>query len=97
MWPIMRGRARLGLDRSGQSAETNLIAPTPDKMRGLPPMSKTIQMPALSPTMEDGTLAKWLVKERSEESRVGKECAVRVDLGGRRIIKKKSRVENIIW
>src|SRR3546814_8528774 len=62
MWPIMRGRARLGLDRSGQSAETNLIAPTPDKMRGLPPMSKTIQMPALSPTMEEGTLAK-----RSEE------------------------------
>ncbi|MET0371268.1 MAG: pyruvate dehydrogenase complex dihydrolipoamide acetyltransferase [Sphingobium sp.] len=26
-------------------------------------MSKTIQMPALSPTMEAGTLAKWLVKE----------------------------------
>src|SRR3546814_11829641 len=26
---------------------------------------------------------------RSEERRVGKECAVRVDLGGRRIIKKK--------
>src|SRR3546814_14718075 len=27
--------------------------------------------------------------QRSEERRVGKECAVRVDLGGRRIIKKK--------
>src|SRR3546814_12229451 len=27
---------------------------------------------------------------RSEESRVGKECVVRVDLGGRRIIKKKT-------
>ena len=26
-------------------------------------MSKTIQMPALSPTMEEGTLARWLVKE----------------------------------
>jgi len=26
-------------------------------------MSKNIQMPALSPTMEEGTLAKWLVKE----------------------------------
>ena len=26
-------------------------------------MSKTIQMPALSPTMEEGTLAKWLVNE----------------------------------
>src|SRR3546814_16439366 len=28
---------------------------------------------------------------RSEERRVGKECVVRVDLGGRRIIKKKKR------
>src|SRR3546814_11740312 len=27
---------------------------------------------------------------RSEERRVGKECVVRVDLGGRRIIKKKT-------
>ena len=26
-------------------------------------MSKKVQMPALSPTMEEGTLAKWLVKE----------------------------------
>lgn len=26
-------------------------------------MSKTIQMPTLSPTMEEGTLARWLVKE----------------------------------
>src|SRR3546814_1350144 len=31
------------------------------------------------------------VKLRSEERRVGKECAVRVDLGGRRIIKKKTK------
>jgi pyruvate dehydrogenase E2 component (dihydrolipoamide acetyltransferase) len=31
--------------------------------RGPERMSKTIQMPALSPTMEEGTLAKWLVKE----------------------------------
>src|SRR3546814_15773599 len=29
--------------------------------------------------------------ERSEERRVGKECVVRVDIGGRRIIKKKNR------
>src|SRR3546814_12134106 len=28
---------------------------------------------------------------RSEERRVGKECVVRVDLGGRRIIKKKEK------
>lgn len=31
-------------------------------------MSKTIQMPALSPTMEEGTLAKWLVKEGDKVS-----------------------------
>src|SRR3546814_14423646 len=29
---------------------------------------------------------------RSEERRVGKECAVRVDLGGRRIIKNKTNI-----
>src|SRR3546814_18958565 len=28
---------------------------------------------------------------RSEERRVGKECVIRVDLGGRRIIKKKNQ------
>src|SRR3546814_2826769 len=31
---------------------------------------------------------------RSEERRVGKECVVRVDLGGRRIIKKNSTETN---
>src|SRR3546814_14280612 len=31
------------------------------------------------------------LEQRSEERRVGKECAVRVDLGGRRIINKKTR------
>src|SRR3546814_20730670 len=30
------------------------------------------------------------IHRRSEERRVGKECSVRVDLGGRRIIKKKT-------
>src|SRR3546814_5162263 len=29
---------------------------------------------------------------RSEERRVGKECVIRVDLGGRRIIKKKTNI-----
>src|SRR3546814_16336589 len=33
--------------------------------------------------------------KRSEERRVGKECAVRVDLGGRRIIKKKKKQINV--
>src|SRR3546814_11409348 len=32
------------------------------------------------------------VRKRSEERRVGKECSVRVDLGGRRIIKKKKQL-----
>src|SRR3546814_11505193 len=32
---------------------------------------------------------------RSEERRVGKECVVRVDLGGRRIIKKKKKKQLI--
>src|SRR3546814_14428012 len=31
--------------------------------------------------------------DRSEERRVGKECVVRVDLGGRRIIKKQSNLK----
>src|SRR3546814_18356488 len=35
---------------------------------------------------------------RSEERRVGKECVVRVDLGGRRIIKKKEINKQVkIW
>src|SRR3546814_20546199 len=32
---------------------------------------------------------------RSEERRVGKECVVRVDLGGRRIIKKKKTKQKL--
>src|SRR3546814_14021739 len=32
---------------------------------------------------------------RSEERRVGKSVSVRVDLGGRRIIKKKNKIEHI--
>ena len=31
-------------------------------------MSIEIKMPALSPTMEEGTLARWLVKEGDEGS-----------------------------
>ena len=30
-------------------------------------MAIELKMPALSPTMEEGTLAKWLVKESSGE------------------------------
>src|SRR3546814_13459551 len=35
------------------------------------------------------------VVSRSEERRVGKECVIRVDLGGRRIITKKKNKETI--
>src|SRR3546814_15962293 len=35
------------------------------------------------------------ITSRSEERRVGKECVVRVDLGGRRIIKKKKEQQAI--
>ena len=35
-------------------------------------MSIEIKMPALSPTMEEGTLAKWLVKEGDTVKRTGK-------------------------
>src|SRR3546814_19045701 len=39
------------------------------------------------------TYALEAVIERSEERRVGKEWSVRVDLGGRRIIKKKHKID----
>src|SRR3546814_19948301 len=35
------------------------------------------------------------VSKRSEERRVGKECVIRVDLGGRRIFKKKIHTQTI--
>src|SRR3546814_14885636 len=38
-----------------------------------------------------GILHRFAVLPRSEERRVGKECAVRVDLGGRRLFKKKKK------
>src|SRR3546814_12986856 len=38
----------------------------------------------------DPPASKGRMGRRSEERRVGKECAVRVDLGGSRIIKKKN-------
>jgi pyruvate dehydrogenase E2 component (dihydrolipoamide acetyltransferase) len=43
--------------------KTHPICTTPNDEEAPARMSKTIQMPALSPTMEEGTLAKWLVKE----------------------------------
>src|SRR3546814_17714937 len=50
-----------------------------------------IWRPATLLKVKDGEVAKGRRVFRSEERRVGKECAVRVDLGGRRIIKKKKK------
>src|SRR3546814_11010783 len=48
--------------------------------------------PALAQRLQDQLLPQPNARlaVRSEERRVGKECSVRVDLGGRRIIKKKT-------
>src|SRR3546814_19453999 len=44
--------------------------------------------------IQSGRKPLWIASlRRSAERRVGKECVVRVDLGGRRIIKKKIRVK----
>src|SRR3546814_11343444 len=45
-------------------------------------------VPCACSTAPAWCIAPWA---RSEERRVGKECVVRVDLGGRRIIKKKKK------
>src|SRR3546814_12319183 len=43
----------------------------------------------LGEILDEGGAVVDLAARRSEERRVGKECVIRVDLGGRRIIKKK--------
>src|SRR3546814_17558824 len=43
---------------------------------------------------QDPIPAGQTLSERSEERRGGKECVVRVDLGGRRTIKKKNKQKN---
>src|SRR3546814_10782125 len=51
------------------------------------------QLPALPVLTCRKHAALRVAKTRSEERRVGKELSVRVDLGGRRIIKKKKRTK----
>src|SRR3546814_11093457 len=50
---------------------------------------------ATSSVRESGVTYSWIgtvpTATRSEERRVGTECAVRVDLGGRRTIKKQNK------
>src|SRR3546814_15641872 len=53
------------------------------RMTGLPVIGR------MSPNAKTASL-------RSEERRVGKECVSRVDLGGRRIIKKKTKINVIM-
>ena len=66
----MKGKvAALDLDRPSDYGEEQSVAAGPacETLRGTKPtMPIELKMPALSPTMEEGTLAKWLVKEGDE-------------------------------
>src|SRR5688500_825689 len=61
-----RGRAQAGRSLFGRLLDPNRrvrFVPSRPAARGKTPMPTELKMPALSPTMEEGTLAKWLVKE----------------------------------
>src|SRR3546814_11693936 len=62
-----------------EPSEDSLARTNTSEKANTPTMTGISPMPALSSN------------ERSEERRVGKECVIRVDLGGRRSIKKKRR------
>src|SRR3546814_18809008 len=49
----------------------------------------SVLVPVLVPLTVTDTPGSVPTESRSEERRVGKECVIRVDLGGRRIIKKQ--------
>src|SRR3546814_20704575 len=72
-WPI--GKFPLLVDGERALFEATIIIEYLDRLAPEPP---------LIPADPDAELT-----VRSEERRVGKECVIRVDLGGRRIIKKK--------
>src|SRR3954469_8137240 len=67
--PRKRSPFQHGLDPAPMDAVwRSALGPGPNRFRatskGAPrPMPIELKMPALSPTMEEGTLAKWLVKE----------------------------------
>src|SRR3546814_13106583 len=78
-----------------QNAETVGGVPASSTMMPLVPM---IAAPASIQASALGSLREWVIdapawprRARSEERRVGTECSVRVDPGGRRIIKKKKK------
>ncbi|WP_293920949.1 biotin/lipoyl-containing protein, partial [Sphingobium sp. UBA5915] len=66
MWVINAGSATRCLTDPANGWKHGHKWRPPDNEEEAPHMSKKIQMPALSPTMEEGTLAKWLVKEGDE-------------------------------
>src|SRR3546814_20721203 len=87
-----QGSDRASIARSTKNAERPSISarPThrhvhgPADRRKLQASNDTgLSGPAEAPDIPD--------RSRSEERRVGKECAVRVDHGGRRLIKKKKK------
>src|SRR3546814_16331478 len=55
------------------------------------PLRRTRALDLIDRLVEDGLMGMQKLEARSEERRVGKECVVRVDLGGRRLIKKKKK------
>src|SRR3546814_19963374 len=79
--------------KSRANSDWNARRPMPgqantDSTTTEPPRRLPIWTPAMVMT---GRTAFRRICLRSEERRVGKECAVRVDIGGRRIIKKKKQ------
>src|SRR3546814_12394062 len=55
------------------------------------PMMMPVRVRLSASTCSGAVLISGTTFRRSEERRVGKDVSVRVDLGGRRIIKKKTR------
>src|SRR3546814_18664755 len=62
---------------------------TPDSPDAAPPLTIVVGCDTFSPDINGAARFAERLSARSEERRVGKECVIRVDLGGRRIIKKK--------
>src|SRR3546814_19258529 len=78
-------------DWSSDVCSSDLIIKALDEhSHGFYAPSPGVIYPALTYLEEIGFTT--VVAERSEERRVGKECAVRVELGGSRNIKKKNRL-----
>src|SRR3546814_17688331 len=74
------------------AAEALLSFALPSSNAERPSKSRRLtSLPSVAPTASPALSMISATSGRSEERRVGKECVVRVDLGGRRIIKKKNK------